>query len=497
MVVPAVGRHLRGRRGAGLVLGVALVAMAWWQVLGATAGIEVETRVHGEVPITVLVPTSAVRAPAVVVVHGFSGSALLMRSFGLALASAGQVVALPELPGHGANPAQLPLDDDGRGLTDAVGAAVEVVLEQSAADPQAVVLLGHSMGSGAILRAGVDDPDTYAAVVAVSPTDAEVTSSAPPNLLLLAGEFEPRFVANAQDLLERAGGPSRDLDDALAAGTARALEIVPGVEHVGILFSPHAHRVTARWVQTATGRDIVDPVTHRLIVWWLLQLLGVVLVWRAVATLAASPALTPERRGRPLVGLVAGAAAATALLAVVARVVDVSAVGSMLVAPVLALWFGLAGAVWLWSGARAVWPDGRDLGWGAVALGVLVLAFGVVGARVWLPWFTTAGRAGYALPLAAATLPWTLALGTAIQGRRGLRLAGWWAAISLTVLVWLGVAVGVVPGLGFVALLLPLLPALIALVMVVVAPIQRPWATGVAGAAFLGWTMAVLFPLAA
>src|SRR5262245_43924447 len=50
---------------------------------------------------------SAIRAPGVVVAHGFAASARLMRGFADTLASRGYVVVVPDLTGHGANPARL------------------------------------------------------------------------------------------------------------------------------------------------------------------------------------------------------------------------------------------------------------------------------------------------------------------------------------------------------------------------------------------------------
>jgi pimeloyl-ACP methyl ester carboxylesterase len=487
--------RLTGWRVAVLVLGLLLVGLAWWRVLDTTAEVEVATTSHDGVPVTLLVPAGATDAPGVVVAHGFAGSAALMRSFALALADAGQVVALPEFPGHGRNPQPLATDDDGAALVTAVHAAADLLRARPEVGGDAVVLLGHSMGSGAVLQAAIASPDRVAGVVAVSPTDAPVTPTTPPNLLLLAGELEPRFVANAQDLLDRAGGASADVRADLADGTARALRVIPGVEHVSILFAPTTYRESVRWVQLATGRSGPPASSTWTIAWWAAHLLGVLLVWRAVAPVVAMPRDEEARRGRPLLGAVAGGASATVVTAVVANVLDLGVVAGMLVAPLLALWFGVAGVVWLVLGARPRPPDARDVAWSLVLLAVLVAAFGLLAAQVWLPWFPIPERARLALPLAVVVLPWTLALATAVQGRRGLRLIGWWVATSAIVLVTLGAAASVVAGLGFVMLLLPLLPALVALGLVVVAPVQRPWAAGVAIAVFLGWTMTVLFPL--
>jgi len=64
------------------------------------------------------------------------------------------------------------------------------------------------------------------------------------------------------------------------------------------------------------------------------------------------------------------------------------------------------------------------------------------------------------------------------------------------VLVTLGAAAIVVPGLGFLLLVLPLLPLILAATAVIAVGVDRPWATGTAGAVFVGWLLAMLFPLA-
>lgn len=474
------------------LLALAVVAVAWWRVLDATAEVALTSTVQAGVPVDLLVPEGAQDAAGVVVAHGFSGSRQLMRSTALALADAGFVVAVPDLSGHGANATPLVRDDGGDQLTADVLSAVDALTAVEGVAGDRVGVLGHSMGSGAVLRAGIVAPERIAAVVAVSPTDAEVTREAPGDLLLLAGALEPRYAALAEDLLERAGGPAVAGDD----GPGRALEIIDGVEHVTILFSTQMHATAAAFLATALAHD-VEPLPDALppIGWWLLHLAAVLTLWRAVVPLLADRGAPATATGRGVAGAALGAFAATAVLAVADAAVDLTGLGGMLVGPLLAGWFLLAGVVWLSLGPRPGPPRGRDAAWAVVLVVVLLLALAVLGSRVWLPALPTGPRLLLAVVFVPALLPWSLALATTIQGPRGLRAGGWWVLLVAVVTGGLGVAASVVEPLRFLVLLLPLIPVVLTVTAVAFLPLQRPWAAAGATSVLLAWLMAVLFPL--
>ncbi len=483
-----------------------------WQVVAAGDGVRRTALTVDGLPVTLLEPVTptADDAAGVVVAHGFAGSRSLMRAWGLALARNGYVVALPDLAGHGANPRALDRHGDADIHRVEVLQAVEALIEHGGLQPDRIGLLGHSMGSGAVLRAGIDAPQRVAAVVAVSPTDAAVTSSRPRDLLLLVGSLEGAFVANAEDLLVRAGGTT----GAPGSGqVARELQIITGVEHVSILFSATAHAASIRWFDAAFDRSSPGRDGPVLIGWWALFLMGVLALWRsgapslvrvvdsqvAPARVTAPPGAGRAPLRRELLGVSAGAFGATAVLAVGGLVVPIGALGGMAVAPALALWFGLAGGVWWAIVAGPGRPTGTDALGAALLLGILVLAFGVLAPDVWLPWFPIPRRTAYILPLAAAIVPWTVMLAAGLRGRGGWSAVGWWAATSMILVVGIATAAVSVPGLGFVLLLLPLFAPLLALIVAVATPWTRtigsPWAPGLAAAVFLGWAMAVLFPL--
>ena len=474
------------------LLAVAFVAVAWWRVVDAGSGVELTTTEQAGVPVDLLVPAGVEDVPGIVVAHGFAGSRQLLRSTALAVAEAGFVVAVVDLSGHGANLTPLIRDDDGAQLTDDVLAGVDAVAGVEAVDPERIGVLGHSMGSGAVMRAGLAAGERIGAVVAVSPTDAEVTPEEPGDLLLLAGALEPRYAALAEDLLERAGGPVGPG----AEGPWRAYEVIEGVEHVSILFSASMHAEAIRFLAASLDHDGA-PGDGGLppIGWWAVHLLAVLALWRAVVPVLADRGAGPTSTGRGVVGAGVGAFAATGVLAVAAAAVDLTGAGGMLVGPVLAGWFLLAGSAWLWFGPRPPAPRGRDVAWAVVLIAVLLLALASLGTRVWLPGAPSGVRLPLAVLFTVAVAPWTLALATTIQGPRGLRAAGWWAVLLGVVTTGLAVAASVLEPLRFLLLLLPLIPVLLTTAVVAFLPLQRPWAAGGAMAVLLAWLMAVLFPL--
>jgi hypothetical protein len=72
----------------------------------------------------------------------------------------------------------------------------------------------------------------------------------------------------------------------------------------------------------------------------------------------------------------------------------------------------------------------------------------------------------------------------------------WWLAQSIVVAGGLLLLLVLVPSLGFLMLLLPILPLLLGILAVAGAASDRAWAYGLGGALFIGWVIAAVFPLA-
>lgn len=527
------------------VAGLALVAAGWWLLGASNRAFEVRTERLGpreSLPVTYLVHPDAADAwpagndggvPAVLVAHGFGSSRRIMQGYAERFAAAGYAVALLDFSGHGANTA--PLDDSRDALANDIDLAADYLAARPEVDSGRMAILGHSMGSGAAMRAGIRSPETFEAVIAVSPTDADVSPAQPRNLLLQAGTLEQRFLANARRLLEAAGGAATG-EDAFATGAARDLTVVPAAEHITILFRGESQLAALRWLdrtfgrvpreaRTAAGREATDArvdaradahvtltdssslsfQTRRLL-GYLVQLAGWLTAAFALRSLVRRA--VPETAGRGRAGLpamrarwwwiamVVGPFVATAALAGLSRLADVGEMGGMLVAGALAIWFALSGTTRIVAGVRPAMPSGRSVLVGAGLFAVLWLAVGLPLGRVAIEWLLVPSRLVRWPAAALAAVPWLLAAGYAYRRATPRLRAGVYAAETLAVVGALLLAGTTIPGLFVVVLLVPALPVVFAAMTVLGSVPDDPWAYAVGNGLFFGWLLVAVFPLA-
>ncbi len=480
------------------VLGLLLVVPSVWQIGAAARGLEVTIIRDAEPRFIVFAPDEqeSVSRPLVLIAHGLAGSTAIMRGFALTLAHAGYTAVLWDFQGHGNNPEPLSGDTGDRSALQATAeVALDAVLSRGYGDPERIAILGHSMGSGVALSFGIDHPGT-AATIAVSPTGAEVSLELPRNLLLMAGALEGRFVENAEQLLADAGGPAGDP----AAGAARELIVVPGVEHITILFSPTAHAAARDWLDATFGAQPgATDYTDRRMLWYGLVIVGVLLLGTGLAPLMANPDVAAPRRSlwRRLGALAGGAVSATLLLWLASAVgMELNQALGLLVGGYLLIWYAVAGAVsllLLW--ARPALPGLRAILSGLVVFALLWLGVGLLAEWVWIPWLLIPRRL-VLWPLGAALLlPWFLAAGEMVQGTRLGGRIGWIVAHSLVLVGTLALAILLSPELGFLFLILPVFPIVIALHGLAAAPYRGNWAFAVSGALFVSWMLLAVFPL--
>lgn len=465
-----------------------------WLLAGAGGSATREHVVVDGVPLDVVHPAVGERRPGVVVAHGFAGSATLMAQFGDVLSARGYVVVLLDFAGHGANPHPLP---DGSASTDASTVELQRDLDVAVThlrglpdvDPARISLVGHSMGASAVTRYAVAHPEIAATVAISLPDAATVRAERPARLLLLVGGLEfPNFRTEAETAAGR-GGPDR------------SMVVVPGVEHISILYAPRTHRETADWLDRKAGAPPPSPLRRvggagLLLVSLLVGLYPVARLLFGGAR-AGQPRPTVPNFGR----IVAVAGAATAVAALVAPLLPSNdlplAIGNYVVG-----FTALAGVVILALGL--LWGTNtpavaRAARWRvAVATPVLIAYAGItiavpmhlgltnavpVGARWWL------------LPLVWAGFA-VLAYGAErVTGGNSL---GVLAVSAIAVIALTGAAVVGLTA-GFVLLIVPLLAVLLLWQAIWSAVLHRfaapTWLIALVGSLIVAWPIATALPL--
>ena len=211
----------------------------------ATAGLEVSKGRVGEIPVTLYRPAGGEPAPVVVIAHGFAGSQQLMQPFAVTLARNGYLAVTFDFPGHGGNPTPFVarIEDQERRVAILLG-ALESVVQFAAGLPGSdgrLALLGHSMAGDVLLRLAAAEGDRVGATALVSPYLApDAPTGEPRNLLILFGALEPEMLHQVgREAIAAATGEAVETGITygdLKQGDARRLMLVPGVEHIGVLY---------------------------------------------------------------------------------------------------------------------------------------------------------------------------------------------------------------------------------------------------------------------
>ncbi|MBD1937274.1 alpha/beta hydrolase [Microcoleus sp. FACHB-68] len=487
-----------------LLVSLVLIVLSWWGIAAARNGLIVRSLEREGVPLLYMAPQEAQKAPAVLVAHGYAGSKQSMLGYAHVLAHSGYAVMLWDFVGHAANPASfpasLPVSLEHGSLQRDLDIAAAALVEQPEVDPARLALLGHLMGGGAVMRAGIANVNRFAATVAISPTSANVTPAAPRNLQLQAGSWEGRFVENTQWMLRAAGGENPNF----AQARARSLQIIPNVAHITILFSNASHQAAKTWLNAAFNLPNTDNYTDRRMIWYALHLGAWLLLLSAISPILADPTFAARARVRPLKswgGLLLAPVAAIGVLTLASRtnspenLEGLLVVGGLLVGGAVALWFLVGGVVWLTFLGRLPRPTLRNALLGVALFALLWVAFGAMAQVVWLQWWLIPARLKLWPVLSLACFPWFLAAGLSQQD----------AGVGNRILWWLGQSVALVGGffltcylvqLGFMFLLLPVFPVIIAILSLAAAQVNEAWSYGIGSALFFGWILAAGFPLA-
>lgn len=470
-----------------LFMALLLIGISWWGVATARTGLVVRKLERDSIPMLYVAPQTE-KMPGVLVAHGFAGSKQLMLGYAYVLAHSGYAVILWDFGGHGANSKPLKRFS----LQHDLNVAYQALLDQPGVDSTRVALLGHSMGSGVVMSAGISNSD-YAATVAISPTYAAVTPEIPRNLQLQAGGWEGGFIANAMRLLQQAGGENQNL----AQGKGRSLVIVPSAEHITILLRNASHQAARKWLDATFGIQSTSNYIDRRMAWYGLHLLAWLLLLGAVAPILTIPSQLQKSKWlqiRSPIGLLLAPLVATGILTLVSSN-EIQNFGGVQVGGAVGIWFFVAGITWLFTIFRLPLPDVRSLGFGIALFALLWIAFGAMAQVVWLQWWLIPVRLQLWLLLSLLCFPWFLASGIAQQQVGFISRFIWWLGQSIALVGGFFLTLQFTPQLGFIFLLLPLFPLFMALFSYAAALLNE-WSYALGCALFFGWVIAAAFPLA-
>ena len=499
-----------------IIISSLLLILAWVQIWRSGRGLAVQSVNHSTLigdgqggsinvpPYTIIWPENRDNPPVVLVVHGFSASKTIMQGYGNSFAHSGYAVIMLDLAGHGFNSAEFPLGEpDMAQLVNNVS-VVEAIWQQATGDTlDQIALLGHSMGTQVVLRAALQNPERYKAVIMVSPTsnkwarEGDIDLSVVPNLMTQAGQFEPIMIRNAENWMTLAGGKSYDFQGA----GARSAITIPRVGHISILSSPLSHRFAVNWLAQAFGTVTVNDYVDSRLAWYGLATVAALLVLVMAAPLWR-PAVQEGWRDSaekihhvPLIGLIVSPLSATFLLFIISKLADIQRIGGLLVGGGFSLWLFIFGCTWLFFVPRPARITAYDLLLGIGLFFGLMLAINLLANQVWLPLKLIKPRLLRWPLLTIAFLPMQLAAGS-VQYPGGIsRRAGWWLAQSTAIFVGLIITLFVVDGLGFLALILPLFPLAFAIMTLTGATVRYPWPYAIGSALWFAWTLAAVFPL--
>ncbi|WP_295454727.1 alpha/beta fold hydrolase [uncultured Thiodictyon sp.] len=244
------------------LLALAAIGTGLWHLTGATAGLRVETQRLGEIPVTVYHPAGGTPAPVVIIAHGFAASQQLMQPYAVTLARNGYLAVTFDFPGHGRNaqPFVARLEDEARRVGVLLGALEQVAGFASGlpGGDGRLSLLGHSMAGDVLLRYATAHRDQVVASVLLSPyMGPDAPRTQPRDLLFVFGALEPAMLheAGRTAITAATGGavePGVTYGD-LATGSARELVLVPGVEHIGVLYGRGGIGAALDWLNRALG----------------------------------------------------------------------------------------------------------------------------------------------------------------------------------------------------------------------------------------------------
>jgi len=344
------------------------------------------------------------RPAAVVLVHGYSSDRVFMSTLARRIARNGYGVLAIDVRGHGENRNSFADNQTGDGLREDVKNAVEFLRQSTRVDGSRIVVMGHSMGAGAVLDYATHDASLKGAVM-ISGGFSLDGPERPRNALFIFAENDPAFLHNLSDMLAaHIVGVEKiergKLYGDFAAGTAVESVEMPGLNHITIGWSADAAGTIIQWLDGCFGIKHVaapklkDPRLSLASICMALFTLLLIPIGRVCAGMTTAW----ERRTPTNIGWLGLAALAIALL--VAMPLNMTAPEASFLSiydgHVVVSWLAIAGAMLL-VGIAVLRPEelrrlsggfGATLFAAAIAFGAIVVLSGAYDVTVHRPELT-------------------------------------------------------------------------------------------------------------
>ncbi len=196
-------------------------------------------------------PPDTPRPPLVLLTHGVIGSKEMMSSLAHAMSRHGIAVLSIDWLGHGANPAPM----NRTNMRPQAEAAIDFMRAEYSHvfDPARVAMMGHSMGAGVTMQYATHRADLNTVVCIAG--GATLRSDLPPpgNVLFIYAERDvPGLAESIKTVMRELTGvaaPDHDVTYGnFEDGTARRMVVVPGTDHIGVLYSAVAAEEIVHWL---------------------------------------------------------------------------------------------------------------------------------------------------------------------------------------------------------------------------------------------------------
>jgi dienelactone hydrolase len=429
-------------------------------------------------------PERSERPPAVLLAHGFAFDRQGLSGLARALARSGYAVLAVDLQGHGQNRNPYRRSRSrGDSFQGDVAAAIDHLRSSPHVDGSRIVVMGHSMGAGAVLDYATRDSGIDG-VVLISGGKVLEGPYRPPNALFLVAEADPSSIRErSAELAARiAGEETLELARTYGRtdrGTAVRLVNVRDANHIDIIWSEAASAEIVAWLdaifasRAAADRPPGDARLAAAGLLWLALLLVLPGLGEIVGRIAPGPAVLPPPPGA--MNLVALALALAVAMPLVAND-SPAALLSIEVGDVVIGTLALCGVMLLVAiGIRRrtvlgeLAEGGRSSLLAAAVALVAIYALTVPTGVAIHRWTFTPERALIFTGCALALLPFTAAFQLLLRGGSLAVAAAWCAGGRLLVLaaLWAGVQLGlfapvvrlILPGLVVVFVLIEVLAA--------------------------------------